>query len=140
MCVITVIAIILIIVSYTDPDSIIVIASNFLDMYNLNTDPNSTLEPQNSNMSGNNSGPDGGPSGGGPDPNNSALLERRLDQEKSNRDSSSSKTTGISSTSADVDTEKKVKDANFKNVLENPSLWNKDKSLELEKLYLESTQ
>ena len=101
-------------------------------MYYLNTDP--ILEPQSSNMSGSNPDPDGGPPGGGPNPNNSALLGGGLEQDHSNRNSSSSRISGISSTSADFETEKRVTKVNIQNVVDDPNLSDRQKMLELQKL------
>ena len=133
-------AIILIIVSYTDFYSITVIASNFLDAYNLNM--NLEVEPQSSNVGGNNSGTSGGPSGGGPsgggpNPDNNVLSGAALEQDNSKRNSSSSRMSGISSNSADIETEKQVNKLNAQNILEDPNKSDKDKMLELYKLYNE---
>lgn len=108
-------------------------------MYYLNTDP--ILEPQSSNMSGSNPGPDGGQPGGGPNPNpnNSVSLGGGLEQDRSNRNSSSSRMSGISSTSADIETEKRVTKLNIQNVVDDPNLSDKEKMLELQKLCNEKT-
>ena len=105
-----------------------------------------TLEPQSSNISGSNPGPDGGQPGGGPpgggpnpNPNNSVSLGGGLEQDRSNRNSSSSRMSGISSTSADIETEKRATKLNIQNVVDDPKLSDRDKMLELQKLCNEKT-